>query len=91
MRFLPVSLALAILAVVLAACHRTPEENVEVKAEKASRGLEDRYNQIRSEAENEADTAAAPYDNQADALLNQMAGNAASPARAAGANAARRP
>jgi hypothetical protein len=79
MRFVPACAALALLSLALAACRKPPEENVEVRAEKASRGLEDRYNQIRAEAENSADAAAAPYDNEADALLNQMAGNAAAP------------
>lgn len=73
MRSLILALALAFLT--LAGCHKTQEENVEVQAEKASRQLEERYNTLEAEASNDADAAAAPYDNQADALLNQIAGN----------------
>jgi hypothetical protein len=77
----------AAAALLLAGCKKTPEENVEVQAEKASRALEERYNALAAEAENGAAAAAAPYDNEADALLNQMSGNgaAASPAPANGA------
>jgi hypothetical protein len=70
-------LAAASAALLLAGCKKTPEENVEVQSEKASRALEERYNQLQSEAENGAESAAAPYDNEADALLNQMSGNMA--------------
>jgi hypothetical protein len=94
-------LAAAGAALVLSGCKKTPEENVEVQSEKASRALEERYNQLQSEAENGAESAAAPYDNEADALLNQMAGNTASvtaapangaaPAVAGGAPKRRRP
>src|SRR5438309_3468628 len=80
-------LAAAAAALVLAGCKKTPEENVEVQSEKASRALEERYNQLQAEAENGAEAAAAPYDNEADALLNQMAGNAAV-ANSAAANGA---
>jgi outer membrane biogenesis lipoprotein LolB len=83
--------AAAIAALLLAGCKKTPEENVEVQSEKTSRALEERYNQLQAEAENGAEAAAAPYDNEADALLNQMAGNAAAgnlaAANAAGATA----
>lgn len=76
-------LAVTLLALPLGACRKAPEENVEAKAERTSRALEDGYNRLQAEAENDAATAAAPYDNEADALLNQMAGNAAAPANAA--------
>ena len=78
----PVALALALSTLALAACRETPEENVEVQAEKASKALEGRYNQLEAEAENSADAAAAPYDNEAEALLNRIAGNGAAPAGA---------
>ncbi|HEY0312629.1 MAG TPA: hypothetical protein VGC56_09060 [Allosphingosinicella sp.] len=94
-------LAAASAALLLAGCKKTPEENVEVQSEKASRALEERYNQLHSEAENGAESAAAPYDNEADALLNQMSGNTATvtiapangtaPAVAGGAPKRRRP
>ncbi len=73
-RLLPIVAAATAL---LAACHGTKEENVEAQAENASRSLEQRYNELQAEAENGAETAAAPYDNEADALLNQLSGNAA--------------
>jgi hypothetical protein len=94
-------LAAAGAALLLSGCKKTPEENVEVQSEKASRALEERYNQLQAEAENGAEAAAAPYDNEADALLNQLAGNAAvansaaangaAPAVAGGAPKRRRP
>ena len=71
-------------ALLLAACHKAEEENVEAQAENASRGLEERYNQLSAEAGNDADSAAAPYDNEAEGLLNRMTGlNAAANAAAA--------
>jgi len=71
-------LALPLAAVLLASgCHKAQEENVEAQAANASRDLEQRYNALEAEAANGADAAAAPYDNEADALLNQMSGNAA--------------
>jgi hypothetical protein len=87
MRFLPVAIGLAIAALSLAGCRNTPEENVEAKTERTARGLEQRYNQIESEAANGAETAAAPYDNEADLMLNQMPGNTAT---ATASNAAKR-
>ncbi|MBV9931346.1 MAG: hypothetical protein JO013_10430 [Alphaproteobacteria bacterium] len=74
-------LALA-AALLVAGCHKAQEENVEAQAANASRDLQERYNALAAEAENGADAAAAPYDNEADALLNQMSANAA---RATGA------
>jgi hypothetical protein len=65
------------LALLTAGCHKAQEENVEAQAANASRDLEQRYNALEAEAANGADAAAAPYDNEADALLNQMSGNAA--------------
>lgn len=70
----------------LAACEPEPE-NIQAKAETLSRQLEERANQIRSEAENGVDAQAAPLENEADALLNRIAGNSAGP----GANTASAP
>jgi hypothetical protein len=64
----------------LSACQKAEEENVQVRAENASRALEQRYREIEAEAENRANAAVAPLDNEADNLLEQMgneAGNAA--------------
>jgi hypothetical protein len=62
----------------LAACEGEPE-NIQAKAENQARALEQRYKQIEAEAENSTDAAIAPLDNEADALLNNLApaGNAA--------------
>ena len=59
----------------LAACEPEPE-NIQARSETLSRQLEERANQIRAEAENGVDAQAAPLDNEADALLNRIAGNA---------------
>lgn len=59
----------------LAACEPEPE-NIQAKAETLSRELEERANQIRSEAENGVEAQAAPLENEANALLNRIAGNA---------------
>jgi hypothetical protein len=80
--------------VLLAACEPEPE-NIQAKAETLSRELEERANQIRTEAENSMEAQAAPLENEADALLNRIAastiadnvsgnasGNAAEPANA---------
>jgi hypothetical protein len=56
----------------LSACQPQPEENVQVRAENASRALEQRYRQIEAEAENRTNAAIDPLDNEADALLAQM-------------------
>jgi hypothetical protein len=61
-------------ALLIAGCHKAAEENVEAQAANASRDLEQRYNALAAEAGNGTAAAAAPYDNEADALLNQMAG-----------------
>lgn len=84
-------LLLLLLAPLLASgCHKAAEENVEAQAANASRDLEQRYNALAAEADNGAAAAAAPYDNEADALLNQMSGNiAAAPNAAAPVNGAR--
>ena len=58
----------------LAACESEPE-NIQAKADTVSRQLEERADQIRAEAENGVEAQAAPLENEADALLNQIAGN----------------
>lgn len=62
--------------ILLAACEPEPE-NIQAKAETVSRDLEERANQIRAEAENGVDAQAAPLENEAEILLNQIAGNGA--------------
>lgn len=69
----PILLAPLIL---LAACEPEPE-NIQDKAETLSRELEERANQIRAEAQNGVEAQAAPLENEADALLNRIAENAA--------------
>lgn len=70
----------------LAACEGEPE-NIQTKAENTSRQLETRANEITAEAENGVAGEIAPLDNEADALLNQLGGNAADEANVAAANA----
>jgi uncharacterized protein YcfL len=60
----------------LAACRSEPE-NIQSRAENQSRALEERYRQLEAEAGNDVAARVAPLDNEADALLNQLAGNAA--------------
>jgi uncharacterized protein with PhoU and TrkA domain len=74
---------LALLA--LPACHKAEPENVQERAANASVRLEQRYNELQAEAENDTAEAAAPAENEAEQLLNQI--NATTPADA-GANAA---
>lgn len=70
----------------LAACEPEPE-NIQAKAETLSRDLEERANQIRSEAENGVEAQAAPLENEAEILLNQIAGNVSANNAAEPANA----
>jgi hypothetical protein len=72
------ALLLALL-LLLAACEPEPE-NIQAKSDSMSRRLEERANEIRAEAENSVEAQAAPIENEADALLNQIAGNAAAAA-----------
>jgi hypothetical protein len=69
----------------LAACEPEPE-NIQAKAETMSRQLEERANQIRAEAENDVDAQSAPLENEAEALLNRIAGNGSANAIAEAAN-----
>jgi hypothetical protein len=73
---------LAPLLLLLAACEPEPE-NIQLKAENLSRQLEERANQIDAEARNDVAVQAAPLENEAEALLDQIAGNAAAAANAA--------
>jgi uncharacterized protein with PhoU and TrkA domain len=56
----------------LAACSPAEPENVQARAQNESIRLEERYNQIQAEAENDTADAAAPVENEAEALLNQL-------------------
>jgi uncharacterized protein YcfL len=60
----------------LAACSDEPE-NIQAKAENLMGALAEEANEIHAEASNTVNAAAAPLDNQAQALLNQAAANAA--------------
>jgi starvation-inducible outer membrane lipoprotein len=63
----------------LAACEGEPD-NIQAKADSQSRALEERYRQIEAEAENDVAAQVAPLDNEAEALLNQIAANSVEPA-----------
>jgi hypothetical protein len=56
----------------LAACRPAEPENVQDRARNESIRLEERYNQIQAEAENDTAEAAAPVENEAEALLEQL-------------------
>jgi hypothetical protein len=56
----------------LAACSDPEPENIQARAANALIDLEQRYNRIQAEAENDVDAQAAPVENEADALLNQL-------------------
>ena len=66
-------LCCALLLGALSACQPRAEENVQTRAENASRALEQRYKEIEAEAENRTAEQVAPLDNEADALLQQLA------------------
>lgn len=65
---------LLLAPLLLAACEPEPE-NIQARSETMSRQLEERANQITAEAENGVEAQAAPLENEADALLNQIEGN----------------
>jgi hypothetical protein len=73
MRALVLPLALGLT---LSACHKKEPESVEAQAANASGAIEQRYNELQAEASNDVAGAAAPVENEADALLNQMNGSA---------------
>ena len=60
----------------LSACREPEEENVQLRAENASRALEERYREIEAEAENRTNAAIEPLNNEAEALLQQVANEA---------------
>jgi hypothetical protein len=76
---------LLLVLLALPACRKAEPENVQERAANASVRLEQRYNQLQAEAENDVAEQAAPAENEAEQLLNQI--NATTPADA-GANAA---
>ena len=69
------SFLLAPLFLLAAACEGEPE-NIQSKSENQQRALEQRYREIEAEAANDVAARVAPLDNEADALLNQLAGSA---------------
>ncbi|HEX8580111.1 MAG TPA: hypothetical protein VF655_11030 [Allosphingosinicella sp.] len=60
----------------LAACSEEPE-NIQTKADNMSRALVEEANRIEAEATANVAAETAPLDNEAEALLNQAAQNAA--------------
>ena len=60
----------------LSACQEPEEENVQLRAENASRALEERYREIEAEAENRTNAAIEPLNNEAEALLQQIGNEA---------------
>jgi hypothetical protein len=70
----------------LAACEPEPE-NIQARHETVSRQLEERANQIRAEAENGVEAQAAPLEQEADALLNRIAGDSSGNVAAGPVNA----
>ena len=64
------------LPLLLAACSEEPE-NIQTKADNLSRALEAEANRIDAEAAANVAAETAPLDNEAEALLNQAAANAA--------------
>jgi hypothetical protein len=64
------------LPLLLAACSEEPE-NIQTKADNMSRALEAEANRIDAEAAANVAAETAPLENEAEALLNQAAANAA--------------
>jgi hypothetical protein len=62
----------------LAACHRQDEENIQERAQNTSERLQQRYNELQAEAESDVNSEVAPLDAESANLLNQM--NGAAPA-----------
>jgi hypothetical protein len=73
--------AACLLIVLLAACHRSDEDNIQARAEKDSAQLQQRYNELQAEASNDVDAQVAPLDNETANFLNSA--NAAAPANGA--------
>jgi hypothetical protein len=76
--------AALLLIAALAACHKQDEENIQERAQNTSERLQQRYNEIDAEAQNDVAAQIAPIDADTANLLNQM--NGAAPANVAGAN-----
>lgn len=72
MRALPLAFALA-AAIALAGCEDGEIENVQAEAENQSRRLENRLVELEAEAQNRAAAVAGPLENEAEALLNELA------------------
>ncbi|HEY0043579.1 MAG TPA: hypothetical protein VGB62_03420 [Allosphingosinicella sp.] len=73
MRIAALAIALT-AAAALSACDNEQIENVQAKAENESRRLEARHAELEAEASNGTNSAIAPLDNEAEALLSQMNG-----------------
>jgi hypothetical protein len=71
-------------AAALAGCSSEEIENVEAHAEKQSRMLEKRMEELEAMAENRTGEAAAPLENEANSLLQQINGSSGNQAEAAG-------
>ena len=70
--------AALLLIAALAACHKQDEENIQERAQNTSAQLEQRYNELDAEAQNDVDGQIAPLDAETANFLNQ--GNGAAPA-----------
>ena len=77
--------AALLLIAALSACHMQDEENIQERAQNTSERLQQRYNEIDAEAQNDVAAQIAPIDADTANLLNQM--NGAAPANVAVANA----
>ena len=71
-----IAVPLSCVLMTLSACQKPEEENVQLRAENASRALEERYREIEAEAENRTNAAIEPLNNEAEALLQQVANEA---------------
>ena len=75
-----------LLIAALAACHKQDEENIQERAQNTSAQLEQRYNELDAEAQNDVGGQIAPLDAETANFLNQANG-AAPAATNAAANA----
>jgi hypothetical protein len=65
-------LLVSLLLVGLAACHRADEDNIQARYLNQSDRLQQRYNELSAEADNDVAEQAAPVDAETANLLNQM-------------------